>query len=77
MTKYSGGKIMTAVFVDRCPNCKNQQEALVGYLSHCLVCGHDWRSYRDCNTQPVLRFHNFTDEAGEYNDFVATIVLPR
>lgn len=63
--------MLTGVFVDQCPKCGCKQEALVGYLSHCLKCGADWRSYRNINRQPIIRFHNWQDEQGIYNDFVS------
>lgn len=63
-------KNATGVFIDECPHCHNKQEALVGYLSYCLKCGHDWRSYRHIPTQPIIRWHSWTDKDGEYNDFV-------
>ena len=60
---------MTGVFIDTCPNCQHKQEALVGYLSHCQKCGHDWHSIRRINGEPITRWHNWIDEEGQYNDF--------
>ena len=71
---------MTAIFIDTCPKCDTKQTALVGYLSHCLKCGHDWRSYRNIKEQPVIGWHDWwisscdESEGTIYNDFVSQLM---
>jgi hypothetical protein len=61
----------TGIFYDKCPNCGNEQTALIGYKSNCNKCHTEWFSYRNIKTQPIIGFHPNIREDGIENIFIS------